>query len=98
MENLNTRIMYCVLFFQNQLSLYTLVYCYLMKPYLFNLFWGRFENFKFYAEEIWTGFATLRPGTALLVRAPGVITPPPTISMLVSMYTNIQGEIEGTCG
>jgi hypothetical protein len=30
-----------------------------MKPYLFNLFWGRFENFKFYPEEILTSFATL---------------------------------------
>ena len=38
MANLYIRIMFCVLCFQNQLSLYTLVYCYLMKPYLFNLF------------------------------------------------------------
>jgi hypothetical protein len=59
MANLYIRIMYCVLCFQNQLSLYTVVYCYLIKAYLFNLFWGRFENFKFYPEEIWTGFATL---------------------------------------
>jgi hypothetical protein len=60
MANLYIRIVYgTVLCFQNQLSLYTLVYCYLMKPYLFNLFSGRFENFKFYPEEIWTGFATL---------------------------------------
>ena len=31
MANLYIRIVYCVLCFQNQLSLYTLVYCYLMK-------------------------------------------------------------------